>query len=372
MEAIYLLFTVIYGITSVKSLYTKFKWNYTSEVCSVRECTGISTGCTDYVPITDALAQTYISNDGSCHLSDLSCAVSDWVWPSAYFNDASGTSVSIGCKCPLCSCDTLDEMQYFKEVGTSFTYCYDCKCSDQSSWTYGDGSAIPRAYSCTTLTYEMGLDDAEIAAFPCPPPICGTFNGEIKYEGYSWLDQSDTSGERFCLCQSDGNALCSSSYEGIVSDPLLNEKFTGCDIHLHGECRADASSWFNPLVYTGAIVYNMPCPRCGCDIEGVNGYFTDTDEYGNKDCYECTCDAFTDANANGYNCGSSPIYSLDADELETKSWSCPNGSYASTTQLQTTDFHDEDEALVNKVCYLNVFLFCDAVLFLCIAQSMHI
>eukprot|EP01084_Bolivina_argentea_P106378 190375_1 len=337
MEAVYLLFTAIYGITSVKSVRTVFDYNHTSAVCSVQECASCcfnDCNCTDLVPITGTLAQQYISNtDGSCMSRD-SCGVSEWLWPNAYYNDPPSSTDST-CICPKCSCDTLDSIQYVKKVENScvtsdplyYATCYNCSCEEQSWSFYGNGSANVRGYSCKSLTHGSFVSDSEAASFPCPPAYCGTATGIIQlrnvYEGDTWWDDSDAS--KYCLCQSDATALCSQSYDEILSNPLLNEKFDkDCAVNLRGTCRTDPSLWFK------IDGYFRFCPLCACDTAGDVDYFTETDDDGGKDCYECTCEAIPAhfgmiaiGNINGYDCSYSPIYSLNATELETKSWSCP-------------------------------------------------
>eukprot|EP01083_Nonionella_stella_P224070 797904_1 len=105
------------------------------------------------------------------------------------------------------------------DPSSKFVECYRCACSEISS-----------AYRCVQVTADWGVSETEAASVECPPAICGTFYGSTKYAGNSWWNQ--TNSESFCVCQDDGTALCSSSYEEILSDSLLNEAFGKlCDLH---------------------------------------------------------------------------------------------------------------------------------------------
>eukprot|EP01083_Nonionella_stella_P198593 729033_1 len=344
MTTLCLVFSAIYGITSVKSVYTQFEYDYTTSVCSVQECNSCCySDCTELVPITGTVAQDYISNtDGRC-MDEMSCDVSEWVWPQSYYNDPPTTTDS-SCACPICSCDTLGAIEYFKKVDDSSAYCYACECSALPTYTYGDGITAVNGYeSCDTVS--SYYFDSEVPSFPCPPPRCGPFDGETYYPDDTWWNQ--TNPESYCLCQDDGTPLCSQSYEEILSDSLLNDEFDECSSDLRGTCRTDASKWFNPQTYNA-----VECPKCGCDTEGEIAYFTRTNDYGSKHCYECPCVAWTNANRTGYDCASSSIYSLSSTELEDKSWSCPPVScdYNGDTKWEGDDWWDDSDSDCKTFC----------------------
>eukprot|EP01083_Nonionella_stella_P000845 2426_1 len=368
MERAYLLFVVISAIKSVKSesVGTKFKYDYTAEVCSVQECPDLPVmdTCTELVAITDPLAQQYISNtNGEC-MGLISCDVSQWVWPRSYYNDASSTDSS--CHCPRCSCATLGTIEYVKEVDESSAGCWACECEDQSTSLFGDGSATLRGYRCTRVKYSVYLLDVEasIAAFPCPPPICGTFDGEIRYEGDTWWDSSNE--ESYCLCQSDATVVCSQSYDEILSTPALKEEFDDeCELDLRGACRTDASLWFQVNGYPDR------CPVCACDTsnEGDLAYFTELDTFltTGKDCFECTCKAYTDsANADrkGYDCAYDAVYKLSDEELETRSWTCPpvtcdyNDEIKYEDEFWWDDFENDETCQTYCVCQSDATVAC--------------
>eukprot|EP01083_Nonionella_stella_P224069 797903_1 len=277
MATLSLLFSAIYGITSGADSI-EFEWNSTSGICSVETPSGF-VAMSD--AITDTAAQAVISNpDGVC-MYEMSCEVSEWVWPRA--------SSYSSCICPECGCDTLGAIEWVKKVtifdsstSSKFVECYRCECSELFTVAFGDGTTPAIGYRCVQVTADWGVSESEAASVVCPQTSCGTFNGAIKYAGNTWWNQ--TNSESFCVCQDDGTALCSSSYEEILSDSLLNDAFDkGCDpLGLMGICRTNASKWFNPKQYS------VVCPKCGCDTTGDLGYFTKTDDDGDKSCYECT------------------------------------------------------------------------------------
>eukprot|EP01083_Nonionella_stella_P099814 280765_1 len=104
-------------------------------------------------------------------------------------------------------------------------------------------------------------------------------------EDDTWWDSSND--ESFCLCQSDGTALCSQSYAEILSNSALKDALLSeCSGYLKGDCATNSSTWVK-----GHISLINDCPECACDTVGEVSYVTERDEkFVTKynDCYEGT------------------------------------------------------------------------------------
>eukprot|EP01083_Nonionella_stella_P099813 280764_1 len=134
-------------------------------------------------------------------------------------------------------------------------------------------------------------------------------------EDDTWWDSSND--ESFCLCQSDGTALCSQSYAEILSNSALKEELFSlveCGFYLRGEeCAEDSTLW----IPSDASDPSHPCPRCKCDTVDEVIYGDESGGGGNS-CYEGICVDF------GYvDWKMTDIRFRTDKQLETESWVCP-------------------------------------------------
>eukprot|EP01083_Nonionella_stella_P099815 280766_1 len=136
-------------------------------------------------------------------------------------------------------------------------------------------------------------------------------------EDDTWWDSSND--ESFCLCQSDGTALCSQSYAEILSNSALKEAILWgeCGKYLRGECAADSTLW----TPSDSSDLSHPCPRCTCDTVDEVSYADDLMRsfyVSGRQCFEGTC------SSHGYiDWSEKSIYAKLDEEIEKEPWICP-------------------------------------------------
>eukprot|EP01083_Nonionella_stella_P220666 789279_1 len=136
-------------------------------------------------------------------------------------------------------------------------------------------------------------------------------------EDETWWDSSND--ESFCLCQSDGTALCSQSYAEILSNSALKEAILWgeCGKYLRGECAADSTLW----TPSDSSDLSHPCPRCTCDTVDEVSYADDLMRsfyVSGRQCFEGTC------SSHGYiDWSEKSIYAKLDEEIEKEPWICP-------------------------------------------------
>eukprot|EP01083_Nonionella_stella_P169959 577383_1 len=165
-----------------------------------------------------------------------------------------------------------------------------------------------------------------------------------------WWDS--TNEEAFCLCQS-GTEVCSQTYAEILSNSALKDALLSeCSGYLKGDCATNSSTWVK-----GHISLINDCPECACDTVGEVSYVTKRDEkFVTKynDCYEGTCMSLGGISYIRWD--NTPVYTLDDDELKTKSWTCPpstcdyNGETKYLDQNWWVDIEDDPTCQSFCVC----------------------
>lgn len=133
------------------------------------------------------------------------------------------------CTCPYCKCSTSSsELVEVFNLNNPDKTCSNCTCSDAPYDSYGIDDKI---YQCTQL---ISVDSPyEWDLYACPPNECieiTSWGDEyIHYAGDEWwndVDDSNTSCTEFCYCPANGEAICETGYQAILSTyPALKNQF---------------------------------------------------------------------------------------------------------------------------------------------------